>query len=295
MVALRRVETSSMEGKTEKKGLNYREDLVGKVALVTGASAGLGREFALSLAKNGCHVVVTARRQDLLRSVCHEIDLLNFFSPFQPAKSMMLQLEVSTSEKDIGMAVEKAWQGFGAIDILVNNAGYRGTVKSPLQYDEEEWNTVINTNMRGVWLVSKCVAKRMRDAGKKGSIINISSTASANRGNLPGSMIYATSKVGVNQITKMMALELGRYGIRVNAIAAGIFKSEMTKGIFEKDWSHKVAEKVVPAQRWGSTDPDFTSLLLLLASNAASSYVTGNIFILDGGHTIPGLPLWSSL
>lgn len=99
----------------------------------------------------------------------------------------------------------------------------------------------------------------------------------------------------IRSLLQMMALELGRYGIRVNAIAAGIFKSEMTKGIFEKDWSHKVAEKIVPAQRWGITDPDFTSLLLLLASNSASSYVTGNIFILDGGHTIPGIPLWSSL
>ena len=92
----------------------------------------------------------------------------------------MHQLDVSASEKDIDMAVEKSWQGFGAIDILVNNVGYRGTVNSPLQYDEEEWNTVINTNMRGVWLVSKCVSKRMRDAGKKGSIINISSKTSAN-------------------------------------------------------------------------------------------------------------------
>ncbi|KAH9291456.1 hypothetical protein KI387_043355, partial [Taxus chinensis] len=87
-----------------------------------------------------------------------------------------------------------------------------------------------------------------------------------------------------------MALELGKYGIRVNAIAVGIFKSEITKGIFENDWSHKVAEKVVPAQRWGSTDPNLTSLLLLLASNS-SSYVTGNIFIVDGGHTIPSFPL----
>ena len=130
--------------------------------------------------RNGCHVLVIVRREDLFRSLCDEISLLNSLSSFQPVKSMMLQLGVSTSEKNIDMAVEKAWQGLGAIDVLVNNVGYRGTVKSPLQYDEEEWNIVINTNMRGVWLVSKCVSKYMRDVGKKGSIINISSTVSAN-------------------------------------------------------------------------------------------------------------------
>eukprot|EP01018_Ginkgo_biloba_P029990 Gb_34040 [translate_table: standard] len=284
-----------MAPKIMNNGVHY-EDLVGKVALVTGASSGLGREFALSLAKNGCHVVVTARRQDLLRSLCQEIELLNEHNStsIKPGKPMMLQLDVSAPEAEINSAVEKAWQGFGTLDVLVNNAGFRGTVKSPLHYEEQEWNSVINTNLRGVWLLSKAVARRMRDAGKKGSIINISSTASLDRGKLPGSMIYAVSKAAVNQSTKSMALELGRYGIRVNAIAAGLFKSEITKDLFEKDWANKVAGRIVPAQRWGSTDPDLINLLLLLASNAAS-YITGNVFIVDGGHTIPGFPLWSSL
>lgn len=257
--------------------------------LITGASSGLGREFAVSFAKQGCNVVVTARRLDLLRSLCNQIEQLNSSS-----KAVMVQLDVSSSEPLIDLAVKEAWHSFGSIDILVNNAGYRGSVKSPLQYEEEEWNTVINTNLRGAWLVSKAIGNRMRDAGKKGSIINISSTASVNRGNLPRSMIYAISKVGLNQLTKAMALELGKYGIRVNSIAAGLFKSEITKGVFENDWFYKVAERIVPQQRWGSTDPDLTSLLLLLASNS-SSYITGNIFIVDGGHTIPGFPLWSSL
>eukprot|EP01018_Ginkgo_biloba_P035563 Gb_12667 [translate_table: standard] len=145
---------------------------------------------------------------------------------------MMLQLDVSAPEAEIDSAVEKAWQGFGTIDVLVNNVGFRGTVKSPLHYKEQEWNSVININLRGVWLLSKAVARQMRDAGKKGSIINICSTASLDRGNLPGSMIYAVSKAAENQSTKLMELELGRYSLRVNAIASGIFKSEITKGFF---------------------------------------------------------------
>lgn len=93
---------------------------------------------------------------------------------------------------------------------------------------------------------------------------------------------------------QVMALELGKFNIRVNAIAAGIFKSEITEGLFSKPWMHKVAEKVVPMQRWGLVDPDMTSLVVLLASDS-SSYISGTIFIVDGGYSISGVPLWSSL
>eukprot|EP00252_Welwitschia_mirabilis_P000818 TRINITY_DN10800_c0_g1_i1.p1 TRINITY_DN10800_c0_g1~~TRINITY_DN10800_c0_g1_i1.p1 ORF type:complete len:283 (-),score=13.76 TRINITY_DN10800_c0_g1_i1:148-996(-) len=266
-------------------------NLFGKVVLITGASAGLGREFALAFARKGCRIIVTARRKDLLNSLCNEINE-NFEASC--SRAIPLQLDVSVSENEIDYVIENAWKYFGAIHVLVNNAGYRGTVKSSLRFDEEEWNTVMSTNLRGLWLVSKSVSKRMKDASIKGSVINISSTASLHRGNLPGSMIYAASKAGVNQLTKVMALELGPYGIRINAIAAGIFKSDITKGIFENEQTLKVAKKIVPAKRWGITNPDLTSLLLFLASDS-SSYITGNIFIADGGATLPGLPLWSSL
>ena len=91
-----------------------------------------------------------------------------------------------------------------------------------------------------------------------------------------------------------MAIELGKFGIRVNAIAAGLFKSEITEELFAKAWMHKVAQKLVPLQRWGLVTPDLTSLVLFLASDS-SSFITGNIFIVDGGYSIPGLPFWSSL
>lgn len=91
-----------------------------------------------------------------------------------------------------------------------------------------------------------------------------------------------------------MALELGKYNIRVNAIAAGLFKSEITSDLFEKEWLHKVATKIVPMKKWGSADPDLTSVVLLLAS-VGSEYITGNVFIVDGGQSMPGIPIWSSL
>ena len=91
-----------------------------------------------------------------------------------------------------------------------------------------------------------------------------------------------------------MAIELGKFSIRVNAIAAGIFKSQLTEGLFAKAWIHEAAQKLVPLQRWGHVSPDLTSLVVFLASDS-SSYITGNIFIVDGGYSIPGLPFWSSL
>lgn len=278
--------------------MNVQEELKNlqqKVVLVTGASSGLGRDFCIALAQRGCCVIAGARRTDRLQTLLH--DITNRTSPslyHQQNKAALVQLDVSACESEIDAAVEKAWQAFGRIDVLVNNAGLRGDVKLSLDLDSDEWSKVMDTNLRGVWLMSKAVGKRMCAAKIAGSIINISSTSSLERGLLVGNVAYASSKAAVNQLTKVMALELGKFNIRVNAIAAGIFKSEITEGLFSKPWMHKVAEKVVPMQRWGLVDPDMTSLVLLLASDS-SSYISGTIFIVDGGYSISGVPLWSSL
>eukprot|EP01018_Ginkgo_biloba_P022614 Gb_35109 [translate_table: standard] len=134
----------------------------------------------------------------------------------------------------------------------------------------------------------------MRDAKQGGSIINISSIDAVGRGHIPGTLAYAASKEGVNTMTKVMAIELGKYDIRVNAIAAGLFRSEITAELMKKDWLHRVATKIVPLQKWGELDPALTSVIHLLASDS-SAYITGNIFIVDGGVTLAGIPLYSSL
>ncbi|KAL3819685.1 hypothetical protein ACJIZ3_005590 [Penstemon smallii] len=272
-------------------------DLNGKIVMITGASSGLGREFSLDLAKAGCRIVAAARRVDRLESLCDEINKLE--APKNSVKgdfpqAIGVELDVTADGRAIGAAVEKAWDAFGHIDALVNNAGVRGRVRSSLDISEEEWNHVMKTNLTGSWLVSKCIGSRMRLANKGGSIINISSIAGLNRVTVRGSVAYSSSKAALDSMTKVMALELGEYKIRVNAIAPGLFKSEITKELMEKNWLQIVAKRIVPLGTFGTSDPGLTSLIRYLVHDA-SNYVSGNIFIVDSGLTLSGLPIFSSL
>ncbi|OMO78466.1 Short-chain dehydrogenase/reductase SDR [Corchorus olitorius] len=272
-------------------------DLSGKVVMVTGASSGIGREFCLDLAKAGCRIVAAARRVDRLKSLCDEINSLTFPSS-QPQASgprgVAVELDVSADGATVQSSVKTAWDAFGRIDALINNAGVRGNVNSPLDLPEEEWNQIIRTNLTGSWLVSKYVCIHMRDANQGGSIINISSIAGLQRGQLPGGVAYSSSKAGINTMTKSMAVELGEHKIRVNSISPGLFKSEITQGLMKKDWLTNVATRTVPLRTFGTSDPALTSLVRYLIHDS-SEYVSGNLFIVDAGATLPGLPLFSSL
>ncbi|GKV17320.1 hypothetical protein SLEP1_g27839 [Rubroshorea leprosula] len=134
----------------------------------------------------------------------------------------------------------------------------------------------------------------MRDANQGGSVINISSITGLNRGQSPGAVAYASAKAGVNTMTRIMALELGVHKIRVNSISPGIFKSEITNALMQKDWLRNVVLRTVPLRTSGTTDPALTSLVRYLIHDS-SAYVSGNIFIVDGGTTLPGIPIFSSL
>lgn len=248
--------------------------------MVTGASSGIGREFCLDLAKSGCRIIAAARRKDRLKTLCDQINSAG------SVRAIAVQLDVTADGRTIDVAVQTAWDAFGSIDALVNNAGIRGNVKSPLVITEEEWNHIFRTNLTGAWLVSKSVSTRMRDAKIGGSIVNISSTAGLNRGHLPGSVAYATSKAALNTLTKVMSVELGVYKIRINSISPGIFRSEITQKLLEKDWIKSVAEKTLPLRAFGTTDPALTSLVRYLIHDS-SDYVTGNIFVVDAGATLP--------
>ncbi|KAM7529976.1 hypothetical protein LguiB_033386 [Lonicera macranthoides] len=270
-------------------------DLRGKVVMVTGASAGLGSDFCLDLAKAGCSIIAAARRIDRLKSLCDQINQLAALSD-EPSRvrAVAIELDVSADGAAIEASVQRAWDAFGRIDALINNAGVRGRLHSPLDLSEEEWNNIFRTNLTGSWLVSKYVCIRMRDANHGGSIINISSIAGLNRGQLPGGLAYASSKAGVNTMTKVMAMELGIHKIRVNSISPGLFKSEITQGLMQKDWLTNVALKTVPLRTYGTSNPALTSLVRYLVHDS-SEYVTGNIFIVDAGATLPGVPIFSSL
>ncbi|XP_022966092.1 uncharacterized protein LOC111465882 [Cucurbita maxima] len=273
--------------------------LHGKVVMVTGASSGLGREFCLDLAKAGCKIVAAARRVDRLQSLCEEINRLDFASSSSVSavdgpRAVAVELDVSADEKSIEKSVRNAWDAFGFIDALVNNAGFRGTVKTSLELSEEEWDQVMGTNIKGSWLVSKHVCTRMRDTKRGGSVISISSISGIERGQLPGGLAYAASKVAINTLTKVMALELGPHNIRVNSIAPGLFKSEITEGLLKKDWLKTVAFKTTPLRTFGTSDPALTSLIRYLVHDS-SRYVSGNVYIVDAGATLPGFPIFSSL
>ncbi|XP_022154501.1 uncharacterized protein LOC111021766 [Momordica charantia] len=273
--------------------------LDGKVVMVTGASSGLGRDCCLDLARAGCRIIAAARRIDRLQSLCDEINRLGFSGSSSVAaaeipRAVAMELDVAADGKSIEKSVREAWDSFGFIDALVNNAGLRGTVKSPLELSEEEWNRVVDTNLKGPWLVSKYVCIHMRDSNRGGSIINISSIAGLSRGQLPGGLAYSASKAGLNTMTKVMALELGAHKIRVNSISPGLFKSEITQGLMQKDWLNNIALRTVPLKTFGTSDPALTTLIRYLVHHS-SEYVSGNVFIVDAGATLPGVPIFSSL
>ncbi|XP_065622553.1 uncharacterized protein LOC112015413 [Quercus suber] len=182
--------------------------LEGKVVMVTGASSGLGLDFCLDLAKAGCKIIAAARRVDRLQSLCHQINHLSSSTSSSSLRAVAVELDLCADGPTIDKSIQQAWDVFGHINALVNNAGFRGTVKSPLELSEEEWNHVIKTNLTGTWLVSKYIGIRMRDAERGGSIINISSIAGLDRGQLPGGAAYAASKTGLNTLTKVMSIAI---------------------------------------------------------------------------------------
>jgi NAD(P)-dependent dehydrogenase (short-subunit alcohol dehydrogenase family) len=263
--------------------------------MVTGASSGIGKEICLDLARAGCLVVAAARRVDQLKKLCDEIngwDSAN--QTTSPVRSIGVWLDVSKEEGIIAEAIKRAWDSFGRIDALVNNAGIRDKVYSVLDWPEEKWNDLIDTNLTGTWLVTKHVCRRMRDAKVKGTVISISSIAALDRGQLPGGAAYVASKSGITALTKVIAMELGEFGIRANSIAPGLFKSEITAGLLEKEWLQRVCERTTPLKTYGSINPAITSLIRYLIDDS-SAYVSGNTFIVDAGATLPGVPIFSYL
>ncbi|PHU06158.1 hypothetical protein BC332_26980 [Capsicum chinense] len=288
-----------VEPKTPKKSNNVANhlepwlQLEGKVVFVTGASAGLGREFCLDLARSGCRVVAAARRADRLKSLCDEINTMTS-SNSHVVRAVAIELDVTADGTAIEASVKKAWDAFGHIDALINNAGVRGGINSSVNLSEEEWKSTISTNLTGAWLVSKFMGRQMQATKRGGSIINISSISGLNRALMRGGIAYSSSKAAMDSMTKIMALELGEHNIRVNAIAPGLFKSEITEKLVQKDWLKNVATRTVPLKTFGTSDPALTSLVRYLVHDS-SNYVSGNIFIVDAGYTLPGVPIFSSL
>ncbi|MEJ7927200.1 glucose 1-dehydrogenase [Sphingobium sp. AN641] len=241
--------------------------LKGKVALVTGASSGLGEHFAHVLAGAGAQVVLAARRVEALDRVASSIG----------GNVRTMALDVTDAARVAHLA-----ETVPTLDILVNNAGVVRE-KMALDQTEEDWDAVIDTNLKGVFQVAQAAARIMRDAGG-GSIVNVASIA----GLRVGAMVapYCVSKAGVIQMTKAMALEWARHHIRVNALAPGYFRTDLNADFWETDAGRAMIKRI-PQRRLG----DFADLdgpLLLLASDA-SRYMTGSLIAVDGGHLVSTL------
>ena len=249
-------------------------DLTGEVALVTGASSGLGERFAEVLAAHGASVVVAARRADRLEVLCRRIVA-------DGGKAQAVEMDVS-DQAMISGAFDNAEAAFGTITIVVNNAGVAGN-KPVFDVTPEDWRNVMSVNLDGVWFVAQEAARRMKAADCQGNIINIASVLSFRAARTVAA--YAASKGAVLQLTRNLALEFARYNIRVNAIAPGYILTEINKAYFDSPDSAPMIKRI-PQRRIG--DPsDLDGSLLLLASNKASGYMTGSTIVVDGGHLLP--------
>lgn len=246
-----------------------------KVALVTGAGSGLGRQFAKTLSNAGATVVLAARRRGKLKETAKEINDAG-------GKAICLDLDV-TDASSVRKCFEEMLAKVGVPDVVVNNAGIaRQAFLTDMT--EEDWDAVLDTNLKGVFLVAQAAARAMIASGKQGSIVNIASILGFGVSKALAS--YIAAKSGVVNLTKAMALEWVRHGIRVNAIAPGYFLTEINEEQFAQGGA-EVAIQRIPMKRIGELH-ELSGPLLLLASDAGS-FMTGSTITVDGGQLCSSL------
>jgi 3-oxoacyl-[acyl-carrier protein] reductase len=246
-------------------------DLTGRVAMVTGASSGLGVRFAQVLAANGAAVALVARRADRLKDVQASIEKAG-------GKAIAIEADV-LDRAAMSRAFDQAEKALGTVTILVNNAGVAHSTRAT-DVSEEEWRRVVGTNLDAVFAWAQEAAKRMLAAGKKGAIVNIASVLGF--GVSKGTIAYSTAKAGVIQMTKGLGLELAFKGVRVNAIAPGWFVTEINRDYLEG--AGKSLTRDIPVGRFGQHG-DLDGALLLLVSDAGS-YIAGATLVVDGGQMV---------
>jgi len=243
-------------------------DMAGETVLITGGGTGLGKQFATVLAAAGARVILCARRVDKLEET---VALLRE----QGRDAHAIPMDVTSG--DSVAAGFKQCLDIAPVTVLINNAGLAGESKL-LAMPEEEWDSVVNTNLKGAWLVARAAAQQMIDHDSSGSIINIASVLGS--AVQKGTGVYAAAKSGVVHLTRAMALEWARYGIRVNAIAPGYYRTDMAEGYLDSPAGQQLLKRI-PQRRLGNP-AEMDGAILMLASKA-SAYMTGSLVTVDGG------------
>lgn len=246
--------------------MNGLFSLEGRVALVTGASGGLGGHFARVLHQAGARVALGARRAPAVSD----------------ARLMAVALDV-TEAASVAAALEAVEARFGVCDLLVNNAGIALT-RPFLDQSEADWDAVMAVDLRGAFVMAQAAARRMVAAGKPGAIVNIASIGGARV--IPGVAAYTAAKAGLLHLTRQMAVELARHRIRVNAIAPGYIETDINRDFFASEAGQAMIRRI-PQRRLGTVE-DLTGPLLLLASEAGA-HMTGSVVTVDGGHSVNAL------
>lgn len=268
-----------MNGRTgnarENATMTIFADLAGRAALVTGASGGLGLHFAGVLARSGVRVALAARRRESLDRACAAIRAAG-------GEAIALPLDV-TDAASVQAAVSDAANAFGGLDILVNNAGVTASAPA-LDLTEQDWDRVLDTNLKGCFLVARAAGRIMRDQGRGGAIVNIASILGHRvAGQLSA---YAASKAALVHLTRGLALELARHDIRVNALCPGYVETDLNQEFFAGSAGQALVRRI-PMRRLGRLR-DLDAPLLLLCSDAGA-FMTGAAIPVDGGHLVSSL------
>lgn len=255
--------------------LNSLFGLSGKVALITGGGTGIGREAAIALARSGASIAVVGRRIDKLEESVAAIKAAG-------GQAMATAMDVS-DPASIHSGLDTIQAELGVVDILINNAGVESG-HTLAQTDEAEWDRVLGVNLVGPWRLAKELLETWSKLSRGGNIINIGSITglAPQKGLAP----YAISKAAILHMTKIMALEWARYGVRINAIAPGYYRTDMSSEFLDSPSGQKLI-KNIPMRRPGEL-PELVGAMVYLASDA-SSYMSGATLVIDGGHVVRSL------
>lgn len=250
-------------------------DISGKVAVITGASRGIGQAIARRYAEAGAKVVIASRKQDALDTVAESM---------RAEGHDVLPVAAHNSEKDALRAlISRTVEAYGTVDILVNNAATNPHFGSLLEAEDSQWQKTFEVNVMGnVWLTRAFVAV-LREQGKGGKIINVASINALRPGTFQG--VYSLTKAAVVNLTQTLAMELGAEGIQVNAIAPGLVQTRFARALWENETLLQRVTERTPAGRIGQPD-DIAGIALYLAA-PASDFTTGQVFTVDGGITVP--------